>query len=235
MGIPGESGSVLIGRLVATMLGLYLLAMQIYVYYIHCSGDASIIKFLVGTVWILDTLHVALSKYFVLITNYGVPTSLEYVVCYLSLSNPKPPPVDEMWQVIPIASFETLMTFSLSPSGEVVGDLPNLVLSLPLLKVISVRVDGSPLTTLCILVLIVTPVEFATTVELRSTWSTGLDFAIGKSSLNIRQHLRSRGSATKLNAGTHIVPFTNILKLPEGNKEFKGWGKICRRTQGGNY
>ncbi|KAI6139632.1 hypothetical protein EDD17DRAFT_1671533, partial [Pisolithus thermaeus] len=30
---------------------LYLLAMQIYVYYIHCSGDASIIKFLVGTVW----------------------------------------------------------------------------------------------------------------------------------------------------------------------------------------
>ncbi|KAI6099236.1 hypothetical protein EDD16DRAFT_1526946 [Pisolithus croceorrhizus] len=225
MGIPGESGSVLIGRLVATMLGLYLLAMQIYVYYIHCSGDASIIKFLVGTVWILDTLHVALSKYFVLITNYGVPTSLEYVVCYLSLSNPKPPPVDEMWQVIPICRHRAkwLVTSPIWYSRS------------PLLKVISVRVDGSPLTTLCILVLIVTPVEFATTVELRSTWSTGLDFAIGKSSLNIRQHLRSRGSATKLNAGTHIVPFTNILKLPEGNKEFKGWGKICRRTQGGNY
>ncbi|KAI6158496.1 hypothetical protein EDD17DRAFT_997484 [Pisolithus thermaeus] len=49
----------------------------------HYSGDASTIKFPVGAVWILDTLHVAFMchvLYYYLIINYGVLTSLEYDV-----------------------------------------------------------------------------------------------------------------------------------------------------------
>ncbi|KAI6104626.1 hypothetical protein EV401DRAFT_662968 [Pisolithus croceorrhizus] len=49
----------------------------------HFSGDTSTIKFFVGAIWILDTLHAAFmchTLYYYLITNYGVPTSLEYDV-----------------------------------------------------------------------------------------------------------------------------------------------------------
>ncbi|KAI6143137.1 hypothetical protein EDD17DRAFT_1880427 [Pisolithus thermaeus] len=49
----------------------------------HYSGDALIVKFLVAATCILDTLHVSFvchMLYHYLITNYGVPTSLEYIV-----------------------------------------------------------------------------------------------------------------------------------------------------------
>ncbi|KAI6107863.1 hypothetical protein EV401DRAFT_2001140, partial [Pisolithus croceorrhizus] len=52
-----------------------------YVYYMHFSGDTSTIKFFVGATWILDTVHVVFMchmLYYYLITNYGVPTSLEH-------------------------------------------------------------------------------------------------------------------------------------------------------------
>ncbi|KAI6107471.1 hypothetical protein EDD16DRAFT_108237 [Pisolithus croceorrhizus] len=49
----------------------------------YCSEDASIVKSLVAATCILDTLHVSFTchmLYYYLITNYGVPTSLEYIV-----------------------------------------------------------------------------------------------------------------------------------------------------------
>ncbi|KAI6099239.1 hypothetical protein EDD16DRAFT_530861 [Pisolithus croceorrhizus] len=49
----------------------------------HFSGDTSTIKFFVGATWILDTVHVVFMchmLYYYLITNYGVPTSLEHDV-----------------------------------------------------------------------------------------------------------------------------------------------------------
>lgn len=49
----------------------------------HCSEDALIAKLLVAATWILDTLHMSLMGhllYYYLITNYGVPTSLKYIV-----------------------------------------------------------------------------------------------------------------------------------------------------------
>ncbi|KAI6099487.1 hypothetical protein EDD16DRAFT_1658210 [Pisolithus croceorrhizus] len=73
----------------------------------HYSGDASIIKFLVGAVWILDTLHVAFMchiLHYYLITNYGVPTSLEYDVWSSSLFFSKLLPADDIWQVVPQCS-----------------------------------------------------------------------------------------------------------------------------------
>ncbi|KAI6021721.1 hypothetical protein BKA83DRAFT_4286400 [Pisolithus microcarpus] len=45
-------------------------------------------KFIVAIVWILDTLHVSFMchmLYYYLITNYGVPTSLEYIVWFASI------------------------------------------------------------------------------------------------------------------------------------------------------
>ncbi|KAI6006505.1 hypothetical protein F5J12DRAFT_95906 [Pisolithus orientalis] len=60
-----------------------------YMYYMHYSGDATTMKFLVAALWILDTLHALFTchyLYYYLITNYGVPTSLEYLVwCALAL------------------------------------------------------------------------------------------------------------------------------------------------------
>ncbi|KAI6107873.1 hypothetical protein EV401DRAFT_429151 [Pisolithus croceorrhizus] len=49
----------------------------------HCSEDTSIVKFFVAATCILDTLHVSFmchTLYYYLVTNYGVPTSLEYIV-----------------------------------------------------------------------------------------------------------------------------------------------------------
>ncbi|KAI6107175.1 hypothetical protein EDD16DRAFT_1623012 [Pisolithus croceorrhizus] len=83
MGIPGGFGCVLISGLISAMLyGITIL--QTYVYYMaHCSKDTSTVKFLVAATCILDTLHVAFMchmLYHYLVTNYGVPTSLEYIV-----------------------------------------------------------------------------------------------------------------------------------------------------------
>ncbi|KIO09720.1 hypothetical protein M404DRAFT_284729 [Pisolithus tinctorius Marx 270] len=83
-------------------LGFHLLVIQTYIYFMHYSGDASTVKFLVAAIWILDTLHLscmchALYYYLVKllhllvaiamshaqslqITNYGILTSLEYMV-----------------------------------------------------------------------------------------------------------------------------------------------------------
>ncbi|KAI6127903.1 hypothetical protein EDD16DRAFT_217080 [Pisolithus croceorrhizus] len=55
----------------------------------HYAEDASTMKFLVFAIWILDTIHVSFIchvLYYYLITNYGVPTSLEYLVWSLPAS-----------------------------------------------------------------------------------------------------------------------------------------------------
>ncbi|KAI5996430.1 hypothetical protein F5J12DRAFT_354003 [Pisolithus orientalis] len=82
MGIPGGFGSILIGGLIATML-YGITTLQGYVYFMHYSEDGLTMKFLVAATWFFDTLHVSLvchMLYYYLITNYGVPTSLEYLV-----------------------------------------------------------------------------------------------------------------------------------------------------------
>ncbi|KAI6104408.1 hypothetical protein F5141DRAFT_1293292 [Pisolithus sp. B1] len=350
MGIPGGSGEdpsqpnvllfthlftlgfVLIGRLVAAIL-YGVTTLQTSVYYMHFSGDTSTIKFFVGAIWILDTLHAAFmchTLYYYLITNYGVPTSLEYdvwsfpasllvnlfvviaVQCFFAhkiyylcrprakwlitapivntftlegnVSSSDMAAIDpnfasslwvwhgfvlffhhdsrlikmQRWPFYCTSTFATLPTEMLIFLCSLVNEEASVIRqirfyaatpfaatlwhSLCLLKMTSVRVDGSypttPLSTKrlltmliiyavnrCLLVLIVALAEFVTTVELQNAWSTGLDFTIGKlyansllASLNTRQHLRSRGSTTKLNEGIHVVHFTNMPKLSEGIK-----------------
>ncbi|KIK28306.1 hypothetical protein PISMIDRAFT_674009 [Pisolithus microcarpus 441] len=83
MGIPGGFGCTLITGLISAMLyGITVL--QTYVYYMtHCSEDTSTVRLLVAATCILDTLHVSFmchTLYHYLITNYGVPTSLNYIV-----------------------------------------------------------------------------------------------------------------------------------------------------------
>ncbi|KAI6006492.1 hypothetical protein F5J12DRAFT_95389 [Pisolithus orientalis] len=99
MVLPGGFGATLIGGLVSTML-YGITTFQSYVYYTHCSEDASTIKFLAAAIWILDTIHASfmchmLYYYLVKLThlllvtdmlNYCTLTSLEYIVWSLPAS-----------------------------------------------------------------------------------------------------------------------------------------------------
>ncbi|KAI6003106.1 hypothetical protein EDD15DRAFT_2226941 [Pisolithus albus] len=96
MGVPGGFASILFEGLVCAMsvltgmigLLLCLLIIQTYMYFMHYSEDASVTKFLVIAMWILDTLHTSFifhALYHYLITNYAVLTSLEYIVWFLYL------------------------------------------------------------------------------------------------------------------------------------------------------
>lgn len=87
----------------------------------------------------------------------------------------------------------------------------------------------------CILVLLVALAEFATTIELQSTWSAGLDFNLGKlyansllASLNTRQYLRSQDStaARGSNEGIHVVHFQNMSEGLKRSKEEEGHGDM---------
>ncbi|KIK21414.1 hypothetical protein PISMIDRAFT_681379 [Pisolithus microcarpus 441] len=82
MGIPGGFGSILFEGLVSAML-YGITTLQTYMYFMHYAEDASTTKFLVIAIWILDSLHISLichALYYYLITNYDVPTGLEYIV-----------------------------------------------------------------------------------------------------------------------------------------------------------
>ncbi|KAI6158148.1 hypothetical protein BKA82DRAFT_283364 [Pisolithus tinctorius] len=82
MGIPGGFGATLVGGLISAML-YGITTLQTYVYYMHDTADSSIIKFIVAAICVLDSLHVAFMchiLYYYLITNYGNPLSLEFVI-----------------------------------------------------------------------------------------------------------------------------------------------------------
>ncbi|KAI6158506.1 hypothetical protein EDD17DRAFT_998434 [Pisolithus thermaeus] len=67
----------------------HLQVVQIYLYFMHYSEDGLTTKVLVSAIWILDTLHLSFVchiLYYYLITNYGVPTSLNYIVWSLPAS-----------------------------------------------------------------------------------------------------------------------------------------------------
>ncbi|KAI6165847.1 hypothetical protein EDD17DRAFT_1894101 [Pisolithus thermaeus] len=100
MGIPGDFGEHISQPTVVPLYPRWGFDLcHTYVYYMHDFGDASITKLIVAGIWILDTLHASFSKklvcvsecaingrsvghflYHYLITNYGVPASLEYIV-----------------------------------------------------------------------------------------------------------------------------------------------------------
>ncbi|KAI6122079.1 hypothetical protein F5141DRAFT_1201478 [Pisolithus sp. B1] len=98
MGIPGGFGCTLIAGLISAMLyGLTLLQGRVewdfrltYVYYMHYSEDTLTVQLLVAATCILDTLHVSFvchMLYHYLITNYGVPSSLEYIVWFVCITS----------------------------------------------------------------------------------------------------------------------------------------------------
>ncbi|KAI6107176.1 hypothetical protein EDD16DRAFT_115586 [Pisolithus croceorrhizus] len=77
MGIPDNFGCILITGLISSMVyGITILQGRV-------KRNTSIMKFLVAAVCVLDTLHVSFMchvLYYYLITNYGVPTSVNYIV-----------------------------------------------------------------------------------------------------------------------------------------------------------
>ncbi|KIK24408.1 hypothetical protein PISMIDRAFT_678274 [Pisolithus microcarpus 441] len=291
MGIAGEFGSLLIGGLVAAML-YGVTTLQTYVYYMHYSEDASTVKFLVGAVWILDTLHVAFMchiLYYYLITNYGVLTSLEYdvwsfpasllvnllvvivVQCFFTHKIYHLCPLRAKWLVtapiilLLVAHFgfgiETTVLMLVNKDVSVIKQIrfyaaTPFAATFVLIEVLittslcillydsGTRTTFSStkriLTTLiiyvvnrCILVLLVALAEFVTTLELQSTWSTGLDFNLGKlyansllASLNTRQHLRSQDSTTGTNEGIRVVHFRNMSEGMKSSKEEERHGDM---------
>ncbi|KAI6107220.1 hypothetical protein EDD16DRAFT_1623385, partial [Pisolithus croceorrhizus] len=65
----------------------------------HYSDDASTIRFLVTGMWILDTLPFSFLchfLYYYLITNYGILTSLLYMIWSLPVCIPNFPPSVDM-------------------------------------------------------------------------------------------------------------------------------------------
>ncbi|KAI6100097.1 hypothetical protein EV401DRAFT_2032073 [Pisolithus croceorrhizus] len=91
MSIPGGFGSTLIGGLISAIL-YGIATLQTYVYYMNYSDDALVIRVLVTAVWILSTLHFSFMchfLYYYLVTNYGIPTSLLYMVWSLPVCIPK--------------------------------------------------------------------------------------------------------------------------------------------------
>ncbi|KIK28346.1 hypothetical protein PISMIDRAFT_674077 [Pisolithus microcarpus 441] len=87
MAIPDGFGSALMGGLVSTLL-YGITNLQIYLYFMHYE-DGLAMKVLVSVIWILDTLHISFVchiLYYYLITNYGVPTSLDYIIWSLPAS-----------------------------------------------------------------------------------------------------------------------------------------------------
>ncbi|KAI6144535.1 hypothetical protein BKA82DRAFT_1004481 [Pisolithus tinctorius] len=88
MSILGGFSCALIGGFVSVML-YGITTLQTYVYYMHYSEDASATKFLVAVIWVLDSLYASFMcrmLYYYLVTNYGIPTSLEYLVWSLPAS-----------------------------------------------------------------------------------------------------------------------------------------------------
>ncbi|KAI6096444.1 hypothetical protein EV401DRAFT_2043668 [Pisolithus croceorrhizus] len=57
----------------------------------HYAEGVLTLKSVVAAIWVLDTLHVVFVRHalcYYLIANYGVPTSLEYIVWSLSVRLP---------------------------------------------------------------------------------------------------------------------------------------------------
>ncbi|KAI6131380.1 hypothetical protein EDD16DRAFT_1722901 [Pisolithus croceorrhizus] len=145
MTIPGGFGSTLIGGLISAML-YGIATLQTYVYYTHYSDDALAIRFLVTGIWILDTLRflfVCHFLYYYLITNYGIPTSLLYMVwslpasilvhvrsLHFKLSTTRISNVTGNYGYRSSMLLRAPNILPLSPRSEVVGDCSHYVISI---------------------------------------------------------------------------------------------------------
>ncbi|KIN94501.1 hypothetical protein M404DRAFT_1008298 [Pisolithus tinctorius Marx 270] len=197
----------------------------------HYPEDAAIMKLIVAAVWTLDTLHslfVCDVLYYYLVTNYGVPTSLDYSVCFfihkiyhLCRPNMKwlvTAPISSV--VIPFGILfilsESLITVSLcillyDGSRSVTPRTKRLVNTLMIYAV-----------NRCLLTLLVAIAELVTCVYLpQDSWTMGLDFVFAKlytnsllASLNSRKYLRNKDSAiSDPRIGT--IRFVNLPKVPD--------------------
>ncbi|KAI6095953.1 hypothetical protein EDD16DRAFT_1720405 [Pisolithus croceorrhizus] len=225
MGIPDSFASPFVGGFVSAML-YGVATLQTYMYYLHGYEDSLAIKLLVAAIWILDTLHILFSEYFVfmtgnatnyglvchalyfyMITNYGVLTSLEYIVWSLPVCIPNLPPDAEdfpalgtplisavQWLVNHKISIFTQMTFyGVTPAVAIIA-LAETLITISLCILLYDRRSGSALSrtkrllnTLiiyavnrCLLILLVAITALVMAVEGQVTWFLGLSFVIGR-------------------------------------------------------
>ncbi|KAI6104356.1 hypothetical protein F5141DRAFT_186349 [Pisolithus sp. B1] len=81
-GLPDGFVSAFVGGFISSMI-YGITTLQTYVYYMHYTEDALILKLLVAAVWVLDTVHISFmmhALYYYQVINYGVPTSFEYII-----------------------------------------------------------------------------------------------------------------------------------------------------------
>ncbi|KAI6095111.1 hypothetical protein EDD16DRAFT_1733529 [Pisolithus croceorrhizus] len=240
----------------------------------HYAEDVPTLKSLVAAIWVLDTLHVVFvchALYYYLITNYGVPTSLEYIVWSLSASDLINVlvifvvqcffahqiyllcrPQVKRWVTTAMILFiiaelgigmgklisahrfidrkasvlAQIRFYGVIPAVAIIA-LAEALITISLCVLLYGRRSGSALPRMkrvlntliiyainrCLLVLLVAIAALVTAVETQDTWFLGLSFVIGKSSLNSREHLRSRDAGTLSCLRTSAVLFTNPPKL----------------------
>ncbi|KAI6006974.1 hypothetical protein EDD15DRAFT_2190624 [Pisolithus albus] len=240
MGIPGEFGVILIGGLIAAILyGITTLQGRFnwstYLYFMHHSGDDGLtMKLVVAAVCgpyvellpgetnsstpcnrRTDSLQ---------IVNYGVPSSLEYIVWSFPASG--------------LANTFVLVIFQcLPPPTKVVGDCPNSKASVSdrivadaigahSRRFVNNAVSSASSTRVVsltenLLQLLMNPsfmarpvvvAELAVAIAGKAAWSMGLNFIIGKSSLNTRQYLRSQESSVGPRQIVDVIRFAKPHK-----------------------
>ncbi|KAI6107470.1 hypothetical protein EDD16DRAFT_1523275 [Pisolithus croceorrhizus] len=202
------------------------------------------------------------------ITSYGVPTNLEYIVWFVCLPFEKVLPADETGRSYPASAVVQLliviMVQLLSPWSEVVGDRPDwfgmvlpthfaetlipyysvtpsavAVVVAEVLITVSLCVilyDGgsysacprakpliNTITTYaanrCLLTSIVVIAELAVNVDQQALWTMGLNFIVGKSSLNAREHLWSQGSTSMSILNISSLRFADPPTLPKDRRK----------------
>ncbi|KAI6104289.1 hypothetical protein F5141DRAFT_1065095 [Pisolithus sp. B1] len=171
------------------------------------------------------------------IATYGVPTSFEYVIWFVHTgigSNESSLRIKYItwWLTTPIMLFVLaqagwffiIIGMLINPNDNVAtqimfySGIPNVVL----VAIADVLIAVS----LCVLLYergsssaiprLVAIAELTTAIDVRTTgtWATGLDFLIGKSTLNSRQHLQSQSEGSLSGLRINAVHLVNPPKFP---------------------
>ncbi|KIO09713.1 hypothetical protein M404DRAFT_22160 [Pisolithus tinctorius Marx 270] len=186
-------------------------------------------KILVAALWTLDTLHaffICHYLYYYLITNYGVPTSLEYMVWFACLPTSRLLATDKIWQVAAsIASdgcvwLQILLIFM----AQSLTFINRMLLASSHIKYIIPSGTRNHNLIQAFLPRLVEIAELVMTILHQDAWAMGFAFIIGKlytnsvlASLNTREYLRSLGSSsgTVPDLQMSTIHFANLPKPSE--------------------
>lgn len=88
--LDNTAGAIVLGMAGAAFF-VGISTLQVYLYYHHYPRDTLLYKYSVGILWLLDTFHLMLvihAVYFYVVTNFGNPDNLDYIVWSVKLQMP---------------------------------------------------------------------------------------------------------------------------------------------------